>query len=111
MKSIKVLFLSTLFSCVLFMASASNITPEEAAKDLQKQVSELVLNASGWDAEDIGTQIRVRFMVLSNDEIIVLSTNNEDYDASMKSILNYKKISVDNTLKNKVFILPVRLSN
>jgi len=111
MNSIKVLVLSVLFSSAFFTANASNINPTEAAQALQQQVKELVIDSEVWSKEDIGTELRVKFMVMDNNEIIVLSTNNEKYDDSMKSILNYQEISVDDSIKNRVFILPIRLSN
>ncbi len=111
MKLFKGLFLSALFSFSFFIANAANINPTEAAQDLQKQVSELVLNADVWSVADAGNELHVRFMVMDNDELIVISTDNEDYDDTIKSVLNYKKVNVENQLKNKVFILPIKLRN
>lgn len=111
MKLFKVLFLSAIFSFTFFAANAANINPKEASKDLQKQVSELVLDADVFTQADAGNTLKVRFMVMDNNEIIVLSTDNENYDDTMKSILNYKLVDVDAQLKNKIFILPITLRN
>lgn len=54
-----------------------------------------------------GTKINISFLVNAKNEIIVLSTNNADYDDLIKTALNYQKISISELLYNTVYTLPV----
>ena len=45
--------------------------------------------------------------VNAQNEVIVVSTNNKDLDAIVKSTLNYKKIAVNELEYNKVYTVPV----
>lgn len=54
-----------------------------------------------------GTKISISFLVNAKNEIIVLSTNNKDYDDLIKTALNYQKISVSELDYNTVYTLPV----
>lgn len=50
---------------------------------------------------------KISFIVNSNSELVVLSTNNRDLDDNVKSVLNYKKVAIDDLEFNKVYTLPI----
>ena len=49
----------------------------------------------------------ISFFINSQNEVIVVSTNNRDLDGVVKSTLNYKKIAVNELEYNKVYTVPV----
>lgn len=105
----KTLLFSILFSAFSFfaMASTSNIEP---VKSMEEQLTELIQSSDFYKTQKVqDVKIMVKFTFNHENEIIVLSTDNEDYDASLKSLLNYKTLDLDGDLSNKVFILPIRV--
>lgn len=109
MKFLKSAVLLTLFSFLFVQANATPFTlsPQE---QLEKQITELVNDAEVWGTINKDVVLKISFTINDDGEIIVLSTNNENFDLVAKSLLNYKSIDVDQKFHNKVFILPVRLS-
>ena len=53
------------------------------------------------------TKVNISFMINSQNEILVISTNNKELDSVLKSALNYKSISVTELEYNKVYTVPV----
>ncbi|MFZ4800107.1 MAG: hypothetical protein ACOYMA_21635 [Bacteroidia bacterium] len=53
------------------------------------------------------THLIIHFMINDYNEIIVLSTNNEDLDGYLKTSLNDKKIDISKLEYNKEYDLPV----
>lgn len=107
MKSFKILFLALAFisTATLTFANDVTITPKSVHGQIQ---SILTSHNSDFDFGN-ETTFKINFIVNSNSEIIVLSTNNTELDNSIKSSLNYKKIAIDNLEYNKVYTLPVTL--
>jgi len=52
-------------------------------------------------------KVFVDFMINAKGEILVLSTNDEDFDAAIKSRLNYKKLSNHFLQIDKTYTIPV----
>ena len=52
--------------------------------------------------------VNVKFMVNDENQIIVLSTNQESMDKAIKSALNYKKVKDNDLRKFHVYVLPVK---
>ncbi|MEY3419804.1 MAG: hypothetical protein RIR48_84, partial [Bacteroidota bacterium] len=55
------------------------------------------------------TKINISFFINSQNEVIVVATNNKDLDGVVKSTLNYKKIAVNDLEYNKVYTVPVHI--
>lgn len=110
MKFFKSAVLLTLFSFLFTQVNATPFTldPQE---QLEKELSNLVDNSADWGNFDSDVTLKISLMINADGEIVVLSTNNEDFDGVAKAILNYKKVQVDAQYRNKVLILPVRLTN
>jgi DNA-binding transcriptional MocR family regulator len=54
-----------------------------------------------------GTKINISFFINSQNEILVVATNNQALDNVIKTTLNYRKIAVEKLEYNKVYTMPV----
>ena len=105
----KTLLFSILFSAFSFFAMASS-TITEPVKSMEKQLTELIQHSDYFESQDLeDAKIMVKFTFNQENEIIVLSTDNKDYDKAMKLLLNYKTLDLDQDLSSKIFILPIRV--
>lgn len=105
----KTLVFSILFSAFSFFAMAST-TNTEPVKSMQKQLSELIKKSNFYKSHKVQeVKIIVRFTFNDDNEIVVISTDNEDYDESIKAVMNYKALELDEDLSSRVFILPIRV--
>ncbi len=105
----KTLLFSILFSTFSFFAIASS-SNAEPVKSMEKQVSELIQKSDLYKSiADQNQMVMVKFTFNTDNEIIVLSTDSKDYDKTLKNIMNYKTLELDEDLTNKVFILPIRM--
>ena len=55
------------------------------------------------------TKINISFFINSQNEVIVVTTNNKELDNVVKGTLNYKKIAVNELEYNKVYTVPVHI--
>ncbi len=108
MKTLKALFLVTLFSFSLFTANAST-EPVDSPADLQSQLSEIILQSDAFENIAESTSFKVKIMVTSDSQVLVLSTSEEKFADQLKSILNYTQLDVTPEMHGKVYLLPVRL--
>ena len=88
MKSFKAFFFVALFSISFFTANAA-IEPVKTAGDLQSQLSEIILDSEAFDNLEESTSFRVKLMITPDSQVIVLNTTDKQFDAKLKSILNY----------------------
>jgi len=105
----KSIFLIAFLACSTFFANANNIETGSPTAELQQQVSEMVLKSSIWESAKEDFKLIVTFTVNNDGEVVILSTNNRAWDESVKSLLNYRKIDVNDAVKNKIFHLPITL--
>jgi hypothetical protein len=108
MKTLKALCLIALFTVTFFTANAA-IEPVNSPDDLQSQLSEIIMKSEAFNNLKESTTLKVRFMISSDSQVIILGTSSEEYDASLKSLLNYKQLDVTPEMHGKVYVLPVRL--
>jgi len=84
-------------------------TSTTETKELSKELATYI-NAIDVDALDIEVEkVHVNFIVNNNNEIVVMSTSNEAFDNTFKSVLNYKTVQATGIKKFKVYTLPVML--
>ncbi|MBK8623090.1 MAG: hypothetical protein IPN79_15370 [Saprospiraceae bacterium] len=105
MKSVKNVFLMlglVVVSTMMFASPKNNIINSEG-----KQIQKMLISNNIMTAVDKDTKVNISFLVNGQNEIIVLSTNNQDLDQAIKSALNYQKISVSELEYNTVYTLPV----
>lgn len=89
-------------STMMFASPKNNIINSEG-----KQIQKMLISNNIMTAVDKDTKVNISFLVNGQNEIIVLSTNNQDLDQAIKSALNYQKISVSELEYNTVYTLPV----
>ncbi len=103
----KTLVFSILFSAFSFFAMAST-NNTEPVKSMEKQLSELIKDSKFYKSRKLqDAKILVKFTFNQENEIEVISTDNEDYDQSIKSVLNNQVLDLEEDLSSKVFILPI----
>lgn len=105
MKNVKNVFLMlglVVVSTMMFASPKNNIINSEG-----KQIQKMLISNNIMTAVDKDTKVNISFLVNGQNEIIVLSTNNQDLDQAIKSALNYQKISVSELEYNTVYTLPV----
>ncbi len=90
------------FSTMMFASPKNNIINSEG-----KQIQKMLTSNNVMNGLDKDTKVNISFLVNGQNEIIVLSTNNQDLDQAIKSALNYQKISVSELEYNTVYTLPV----
>ena len=106
MRITKSILLSALFAFVLGTATANTNPETTTARNEIKtmiQKANLVANLK----ED--ATVNVTFMVNDNNEMIILSTDQENLDSRIKSTLNYKKLKSSDVKVNVTYTLPVIL--
>ena len=96
--------------CITLPAIANTSTSVEdgpksskALTEIQNLIQDLDLNYEELDNQTV----KVHFMVTTKNELVVLRTNHEDVDQSIKFGLNYKELENTDLEVNKVYILPV----
>ena len=106
MKTFKVLFLSLVLTSASASLFAGNVTTPQT---VSQQIRTLLTSTDMGIDFDTELTFKISFIVNSNSEIVVLSTNNRDLDDSVKSALNYKKVAIEDLEFNKVYTLPISL--
>ena len=109
MKAIKnaVLVLAISFASVL--SASTNPTNEEPSV-LSTEIGALLENPKFRIANDLSAE--VTFILNQESEIVVLNVNtdNTQLERYIKSRLNYSKLSNKVAVKNKTYVVPVRLT-
>ena len=106
MRITKSILMTALFALILGTATAStNPETNSARHEIKKMIEKADL------AESIKSDVTVNvtFMVNSNNEIIIMSTDQKNLDSSIKSTLNYKKLKSSDIKVNVTYMLPVIL--
>ncbi len=89
---------------------SSEISPDisspslEAVKKIHKTIKQLEINFDKY----VNTEIKLKFMVNGDRQLIVLSTGNSALDLTLKKALNYQSIEGNDLIPYKVYILPIR---
>ena len=105
MRISKSLILSIAFSFVMGAAMA-NTNPTET-KTARQEIQTLLQKADIAASVDESSTVNVKFMVNENNEIIVISTDKDNLDRTIKSTLNYKRLKATDFATNKTYTLPV----
>ena len=102
-KSILGLLLVAVFAAPSFANANPTSETSKTLKELKTIIQDLNIDITSLDQ----TTVKVRFMLNSDNEIIVLSTDNADVDATIKYSLNYREVKNSELSKNKIYVLPV----
>jgi hypothetical protein len=107
MQKSKVIFLSLLFAVIGIMPAIANNNPSEVSNEIRSEISSLVktidLNLMESDEE----KVNVEFMVIANNEIVVLNISDTNLEYVIKERLNYKKLGTEGIVKNKIYFVPL----
>jgi hypothetical protein len=108
---------NALFSAALSVAIVSpsfanhltTVKSEPTKKSITVEISDLIKDIDFTHMGITNESVKLKFMVNENNELIVLSTNNEKLDSKLKSNLNYRKINADNVDAYQIYIVPIKL--
>ena len=106
MRITKSILFTALFALVLGTASA-NSNPETSTA--RNEIKTLIQKADLATDLKNDVTVNVTFMVNAKNEIIIMSTDKENLDSSIKSTLNYKKLKSSDMKVNVTYTLPVIL--
>ncbi|WP_299105346.1 hypothetical protein [uncultured Tenacibaculum sp.] len=92
---------------MLLSASSFAVNENPAKNEIRSKIVELLGKTSFTVSKDVKTS--VEFLINKNGEIVILDIDckNEQVCGYVKSKLNYKKISSELIIKNKVYRMPL----
>ena len=97
--------------CIISVMTTSSIaaTVSEYNSDPLTTSQQLLKHLQKIDISDLEKDktVMVHFIINENHEIVVLSTNDEEFDHRMKTCLNYKKLDNSKLFINKDYWLPI----
>jgi len=106
MRVTKSILLSALFALVIGTASANTNPNTNTARN---EIKTLIQKSNLADDLQNDVTVNVTFMVNAKNEIIIMSTDQDKLDRSIKSTLNYKKLKSSDMKVNVTYTLPVVL--
>jgi hypothetical protein len=74
---------------------------------VRNEIKELIQNASLQYGET--ESLVVNFLINSENEIIVVSTNDKKNESAIRSALALKKVKGSDLTKNKLYTLPIQI--
>lgn len=94
---------------ILMTASvfANGDNPSKSSlQDLRNEITELIGSPQlTSDMEE--ARVTLHFTINTKNEIVVLSTNNQDFDGYIKGRLNYQQLERSSAVINKKYTLPL----
>ena len=106
MRITKSILFTALFALVLGTATAGTNPTKNTARNEIKQLIQKANLVSGLKKD---MTVNVTFMVNGKNEIIIMSTDKDNLDTRIKSILNYKKLKSSDMKVNVAYTLPIIL--
>ena len=96
----------------LFFAALTNFSFANSANPTSINVSELraeLIDLIGTPrlANSLEERVTIQFTVNAENEVVILSTDNEELDGYLKSRLNYKQLDTENLVVNERYVLPL----
>ena len=107
MRITKSLLFSFLFVFILGTAKADTDPNLTSART---EIKQMIVKAELTKELIAEVTINVTFQINAKNEIIVISTDNDQYDTTLKSILNYKKLNSSDMSIGKHYTLPIKLT-
>ena len=104
------IFAFSLVTLFAFSASANTVIEKGTPLQEKQQLRAELLNyIQLTNIDNLHTKVRIKFLVNSNDEIVVLNvkTNQRYVERMIKSQLNYKKVKTDLSKKNQIYYIDV----
>jgi hypothetical protein len=103
---------TTLFFAALLCAFFSSVTtyantPENNPNEMRQEIMKLVSQIDVSDIVSEYDRTYVKFIVNSNNEIVVVNVSSSEFDSRIKSKLNYKKLKTQDLQRNEIYTVPV----
>lgn len=93
------------FSSLQVSANIDNLKPS----DIKSQISKILMHAD-FDLQGEEDQVlNIKFMVNNRNEIVVLTTDQSEYDAQVKNALNYRKLIGEGIAITKPYQITVKI--
>ena len=110
MKTSKLLFVALL--CAFFAsfntyANTAAITPADNPTEIRQEIMDLVKSIDISDIKENYERTYIQFIVNSKNEIVVVNVSSSDFEARIKSKLNYKKLKTKDVKQNEIYTVPV----
>ncbi len=105
MKLLKNVCIAAFMFASVTLSMAGNDPTNRETETLQ--IRKMLINMSGIETLEKGEKVNINFLINARNEIIVLSTTNESFDNAIKTILNYRKVTLSELKMNTVYTLPV----
>jgi len=104
----KIKSLISAFAFVLIAsASFANDINTNTLDDLRAEIATHLQKLDISTMAEESATLKVKFLVNDANEVIVLSVDDESFDNTIKSKLNYKKLDTDGVQKNTVISVPI----
>lgn len=98
----------SVLSFVLLLTASTDLSANNSPSvDWKSQLVEYLSDWNYSDSNDMPEKILVDFMINDKAEIIVLGTSEKSFDDSIKSLLNYKKLSSASLKTFEKYTLPI----
>ena len=107
MKNLKSIFAVFGFALLTHFSNAADVSG--AKKPEGAQIRTMLNTIDFTNLVKSETKVNISFFINSQNEVIVVTTNNKELDGVIKSTLNYKKIAVNELEYNKVYTVPVHI--
>ncbi len=108
MRITKSILFTALFAMILGTATA-NSDSDPNTNTARNEIKTLIQKSNLASELNSDMTVNVTFMVNAKNEIIIMSTDQEKLDRSIKSTLNYKKLKSSDMKVNVTYTLPVIL--
>ncbi|GLR15963.1 hypothetical protein [Portibacter lacus] len=110
MKKSKLMFVALLcafFASVNTYANTPATTPIDNPTEIRAEILKLVKSIDISDIEENYERTYIQFIVNSKNEIVVVNVSSSEFEARIKSKLNYKKLKTENVEQNEIYTVPV----
>lgn len=106
----KIKSLISAFAFILIASSTfANDINTSTLDDLRTEIAKHLSNVDLEKLDGDSATMKIKFLVNDKNEVIVLSVDNDSFDETIKSRLNYQVLDTDDVVKNTVISVPVTL--
>lgn len=106
----KIKSLISAFAFILIASSTfANDISTSTLDDLRTEIAKHLSNVDLEKLDGDSATMKIKFLVNDKNEVIVLSVDNDSFDETIKSRLNYQVLDTDDVVKNTVISVPVTL--
>ena len=107
MNKIKSLISAFAFILITTASFAIGDIGTSTLEDLRAEIATHLSTVDFSDIAEDSATMKVQFLVNNANEVVVLSVNDERFDSTIKSRLNYTKLDTDGVQKNTIISVPI----